>query len=140
MARLGRSRPSSSAIPVLRSTRAEYRTVPIIGRAQALHTLLGQRTDLASNALARTVEFNEDIYVDLDAMGVVVGVELLDLMTPIPMDTLASRHHIHSDLIRILIAAIEGQTAAGTASSEGNWPLHVPFGTVTTRRKLASAG
>ncbi len=30
--------------PVLGSTRAEYRTVPIIGRAQSLRTLLGQRT------------------------------------------------------------------------------------------------
>lgn len=94
---------------------------------------------LSTNSVARTVEFNEDIYVDLDGMGVVVGVELLDLMTPIPMDTLASKHHIHSDSIRILIAAIEGQATAGTASSEGNRPLHVPFGTVT-RRKLASAG
>jgi hypothetical protein len=38
--------------PVLHSTRAEYRTVPIIGRARALRTLLGQRTDLASSTLA----------------------------------------------------------------------------------------
>jgi hypothetical protein len=38
--------------PVLRSTRAEYRTVPIIGRAHALRTLLRQRTDLASSTLA----------------------------------------------------------------------------------------
>jgi len=34
---------------------------------------------LNTNSVARTVEFSEDIYVDLDAMGVVVGVELLDL-------------------------------------------------------------
>ncbi|HVE96627.1 MAG TPA: DUF2283 domain-containing protein [Pseudonocardiaceae bacterium] len=92
---------------------------------------------LSTNGVARTVAFSEDIYVDLDALGVVVGVELLDLMTPIPMDALASKHPIHSDSIRILTAAIEGQAAAGTASSEGNRPLHVPFGTVT-RRKLAS--
>ena len=38
--------------PILRSTHAEYRTVPIIGRAHALNTLLGQRTDLASSTLA----------------------------------------------------------------------------------------
>lgn len=38
--------------PVLHSTRAEYRTVPIIGRAHALRTLLGQRSDLASSTLA----------------------------------------------------------------------------------------
>ncbi len=38
--------------PVLDSTHTEYRTVPIIGRAHALRTLLGQRTDLASSTLA----------------------------------------------------------------------------------------
>ncbi|MGH3899288.1 MAG: hypothetical protein ACRDTA_13815 [Pseudonocardiaceae bacterium] len=43
---------SEDLAPVLRSTRAEYRTVPIIGRAQALRTLLGQRIDLASSTLA----------------------------------------------------------------------------------------
>jgi hypothetical protein len=37
--------------PILRTTSAEYRTVPIIGRARSLHTLLGQRPDLASGAL-----------------------------------------------------------------------------------------
>ncbi|MGH3867624.1 MAG: hypothetical protein ACRDQ4_16105 [Pseudonocardiaceae bacterium] len=34
--------------PILRSTGAEYRTVPVIGRAQSLRTLLTQRTDLTS--------------------------------------------------------------------------------------------
>jgi uncharacterized protein YuzE len=93
---------------------------------------------LSTNSVTRTVEFSEDIYVDLDAMGVAVGVELLDLMTPIPMDALASKHHIHSDAIRILAAAIQGQAATGTASSEATRPRHVPFRTVT-HRELASA-
>jgi uncharacterized protein YuzE len=92
---------------------------------------------LNTNSVARTVEFSEDIYVDLDAMGVVVGVELLDLTIPIPMDALTAKHHIHSDSLRILTAAVEGQATAGIASSDGNRPLHVPFGTVT-RRKLVS--
>ncbi|MGH3720868.1 MAG: tetratricopeptide repeat protein [Pseudonocardiaceae bacterium] len=34
--------------PILRSTQAEYRTVPVIGRARSLLTLLTQRTDLTS--------------------------------------------------------------------------------------------
>ena len=38
--------------PVLQSTEAEYRTVPVIGRARSLNTLLAQRTDLASPTLA----------------------------------------------------------------------------------------
>lgn len=93
---------------------------------------------LSTNSVARTVEFSEDIYVDLDAMGAVVGVELLDLMAPIPMDALAAKHHIHSDAICILAAAIQGQAATGTASSEATRPRHVPFRTVT-HRKLTSA-
>ncbi len=93
---------------------------------------------LSTNSITRTVEFREDIYVDLDAMGVVVGVELLDLTTKIPMEVLASKHHIHRDSIRILTAAIEGQASAGTASSAGNQPRHLPFRTVT-RQELASA-
>ncbi len=43
---------SEHLAPVLRSTNAEYRTVPIIGRAHSLHTLLSQRTDLTSSTLA----------------------------------------------------------------------------------------
>ncbi len=38
--------------PVLRATDAEYRTVPVIGRARSLNTLLAQRPDLASSTLA----------------------------------------------------------------------------------------
>lgn len=39
---------SEHLAPVLRSTRAEYRTVPVIGRARSLSTLLSQRSNLAS--------------------------------------------------------------------------------------------
>lgn|GEM_PF-2097492 len=42
---------SEHLAPVLRSTRAEYRTVPGISRARSLHTLLTQRTDLASGTM-----------------------------------------------------------------------------------------
>ncbi len=37
--------------PILRATGAEYRIVPVIGRARSLHTLLAGRTDLASATL-----------------------------------------------------------------------------------------
>ncbi|MGH3914160.1 MAG: hypothetical protein ACRDTC_12250 [Pseudonocardiaceae bacterium] len=36
---------------ILHTTSAEYRTVPVIGRARSLHTLLTQHTDLASPTL-----------------------------------------------------------------------------------------
>ncbi len=38
--------------PVLHSTDAEYRTLPVISRARSLHTLLAQRPDLASSTMA----------------------------------------------------------------------------------------
>ncbi|MGH3916431.1 MAG: hypothetical protein ACRDTC_23930 [Pseudonocardiaceae bacterium] len=37
--------------PILHATDAQYRTVPIIGRARSLHALLDQRTDLTSPTL-----------------------------------------------------------------------------------------
>ncbi len=37
--------------PILGATTAEYRTVPIIGRARSLHALLAQRPDLVSATL-----------------------------------------------------------------------------------------
>ncbi len=43
---------------------------------------------LSTKSVARTVEFNEDVHVDLDDMGGAVGVKLLDLMTPIPVGKL----------------------------------------------------
>ncbi|MGH3808662.1 MAG: hypothetical protein ACRDRU_18950 [Pseudonocardiaceae bacterium] len=42
---------SEHIAPVLRSTQAEYRTVPVIGRARSLLTLLTQRTDLTSSTM-----------------------------------------------------------------------------------------
>jgi hypothetical protein len=47
---------SEHLAPVLRSTQAEYRTVPILGRARSLHTLLTQRPDLASSTLTTLSE------------------------------------------------------------------------------------
>jgi hypothetical protein len=55
LAHLGRSdleAVGEHLAPVLQSTEAGYRTVPVIGRARSLNTLLAQRTDLASTTLA----------------------------------------------------------------------------------------
>ena len=43
---------SEHLTPVLRATQAEYRSVPVIGRARSLNALLAQRPDLASSTLA----------------------------------------------------------------------------------------
>lgn len=49
-----------------------------------------------------TVELTEDVLVDLDDYGMVVGIEVLDLNTEIPMRRLAEELHIHSDVIELL--------------------------------------
>ncbi len=54
LAHLGRSELDAVGehlAPILNTTDAEYRTVPIIGRARSLHTLLTGRTDLTSPTL-----------------------------------------------------------------------------------------
>lgn len=54
---------------------------------------------LADRPVATTREFNDAISVDLDELGVVVGIEVLGLATTIPYDELARRYHIHSDVL-----------------------------------------
>ncbi|MGW5289490.1 DUF2283 domain-containing protein [Rhodococcus pyridinivorans] len=43
--------------------------------------------------VAKTVEFNDEILVDLDDYGMVVGVEVLTLQTDVPVAQLAQKHH-----------------------------------------------
>lgn len=57
---------------------------------------------LGRGQVARTVEFTEDVYVDLDQFGVVVGIELLDLDTPLPLDKLAARFHTNAGALDVL--------------------------------------
>jgi uncharacterized protein YuzE len=62
---------------------------------------------LGRSQVARTVEFDEDIYVDLDQFGVVVGIELLDLDTSQPLDELGTRFHINASALDVLVRAIQ---------------------------------
>ncbi|MEV4155429.1 DUF2283 domain-containing protein [Nocardia salmonicida] len=51
------------------------------------------------NEVARTVEVTDDILVDLDAMDMVVGVEILSLTAELPIGQLIRDHHIQSDAV-----------------------------------------
>ncbi|MBV8994095.1 MAG: DUF2283 domain-containing protein [Pseudonocardiales bacterium] len=62
---------------------------------------------LGCGQVARTVEFDEVIYVDLDQFGVVVGIELLDLDTSLPLDELAARFHINANALDVLMKAVQ---------------------------------
>lgn len=62
---------------------------------------------LSTNPVARTVELNVDIYVDLDEFGVVRGVELLDLTRPVPLDELTDRFHVTATTLDLLMKTIQ---------------------------------
>lgn len=57
---------------------------------------------LSNEPVARTVEFDELIMIDLDALNMVVGIEVLDEGTPLPFDALLHDYHVHTDVIELL--------------------------------------
>jgi uncharacterized protein YuzE len=62
---------------------------------------------LGRGQIGRTVEFDEDIYVDLDQFGVAVGIELLDLDTSLPLDEVGARFHINASALDVLMKVIQ---------------------------------
>lgn len=57
---------------------------------------------LSSNHVVTTEAVTDDVMVDLDAMRVVVGIEVLSLNADIPFSTLVTKYHVHSDVIELL--------------------------------------
>lgn len=57
---------------------------------------------LRDDEVARTCQVTESVLVDLDNMGVVVGVEVLSLTAKIPFTELHEKFHVHSDTIEAL--------------------------------------
>lgn len=57
---------------------------------------------LSDHVVDSTVEHDDCVIVDLDDMGVAVGVELLDLDAVIPFDALTTRYHVKSDVVGLL--------------------------------------
>lgn len=57
---------------------------------------------LSDDPVVRTVEFSEQIMVDLDEFGVAVGIELLDEGALLPFSELVSEFHVHSDVVDML--------------------------------------
>jgi uncharacterized protein YuzE len=57
---------------------------------------------LSDHAVARTVEHNECVNVDLDDMAIAVGIELLDLDAKIPFTELNTNYHVSSEVVELL--------------------------------------
>lgn len=57
---------------------------------------------LSDEEVVRTVELNDGIMVDLDNMGVVVGIEVLSIDTELPLQRLKDEFHVHSSVVHML--------------------------------------
>jgi len=86
---------------------------------------------LSEGRVARTVELTDDM---------VVGVELLDLGTSIPLDDLATRFHLHPAALGPLMQAIRWQPRSRVLVRCGHL-ADGPFSTLrTTSLSSASSG
>lgn len=57
---------------------------------------------VSDNAVTRTVEVDSSLLVDLDDMGVVVGIEVLSLDAKLPIDELVTQFHVHTNVVAAL--------------------------------------
>lgn len=54
---------------------------------------------LSDNDVVRTRQLNDEVLVDLDEFGMVVGIEFLRLDAEIPFSRLTDEFHVHSDVV-----------------------------------------
>lgn len=108
-------------------------TVQIDPEAGAAYITLGAGT------VARTVKFDEDIYVDLDEFGMVLGIELLDLDRAMPLDELAERFHINTSTLAGLVRSIRWGGTPRAAHSSSSRARPATFGTVAANDTTLSS-
>ena len=73
--------------------------------------------ELSEEPVARTVEFDPLINLDLDAHGVVVGIEILGEGVQIPFEQLATDYHVRSEVVAIVRAFRPDRNARLTVST-----------------------
>jgi len=90
---------------------------------------------LADNEVVRTVQVDDEVLVDLDAMNVAVGIEVLDEGAPLPFDRLTSDFHVRTEVVGLL-KLIRPDVSSFLHLSQGN------DGSTTSRSSAAieSAG
>ena len=78
---------------------------------------------LSDNEIVMTRQVTDLVLVDLDAMNVVVGIEVLSLTAELPFQRLADEFHVHSDVIETLrrirpsVGAFVAMTSTGVAGA-----------------------
>ena len=66
------------------------------------HTVDAAYIELSGEAVVRTVKLESAIMVDLDAMNVVVGIEVLNIDAELPLQRLKDEFHVHSNVVDLL--------------------------------------
>jgi len=66
----------------------------------------------SDSMVTRSVEFIDDVIVDLDEHGVVIGIEILDLTKSVPLDRLAEEFHIRTEALATLLQALRSSTTS----------------------------
>lgn len=89
---------------------------------------------LSDAPIVRTVEFNEEILVDVDQYGVAVGVEVLDEGAALPFAALCDDFHVHSDVIELLRLIRPSVAAFLQLSSAADGATSTPVFRVQTAR------
>jgi uncharacterized protein YuzE len=57
---------------------------------------------LSGEEVVRTVQVNPSVLVDLDRMGMVVGIEVLSIDAELPLAQLSTDFHVHSEVVGLL--------------------------------------
>lgn len=73
-------------------------------RVEIDHAANASYIQLSDKPISRTRCFNDRVIVDLDDEGVVVGIEVLGLDTPLPLTDLEHCFHIHSSVVNAIQA------------------------------------
>ena len=71
--------------------------------------------------VAQTIEYNDSMMIDLDAYGMVIGIEVLGGMVEIPVDDLIERYHIRSAAAGLL-QSLDRQIASRSVASANRAP------------------
>lgn len=66
------------------------------------HSVDAAYITLGERAVARTVQYDELVMIDLDEYGVAVGIEVLAQSAPLPFTDLLEKYHVHSDVVELL--------------------------------------
>ncbi|OBK91491.1 DUF2283 domain-containing protein [Mycolicibacter sinensis] len=73
---------------------------------------------VSDHSVAKTIEISDDVQIDIDSTGTLVGVELLDLAAEIPADEIAARCQLpFPEIMMALVDARPLLRAASISSS-----------------------